>query len=423
MTVSRSSYTDSLGFYGDSSPSALLEKYGSPLYVYNEEILRRSCATLKGALTIPRGSVVFSTKANSNPHLLRIIREEGLMADAMSPGEVAMLQEAGFRRDEIVYVCNNVGSEELRFAKESASLVSVDSLDQLESFGRVNPQSDVMVRLNPGIGAGHHKKVITAGKETKFGMALENTDDLENILAIAARYSLRIVGLNQHVGSLFMDTAPYLEAVKWLLEKSSLFPEVEVLDFGGGFGIPYGKYSGEAPFDVASLGASLEEILSRWVDETGYSGRFLIEPGRFVAAESALVLSRVQGIKENSGTVYVGTDIGFSVLARPMLYDAFHDIEVYALDAEAGDNRVEKEQTIVGNICESGDIVAKDRLLPELKKGDIIGVLDAGAYGHVMSSNYTKRLRPAEVLVTLDGTLRLIRRRDSLEDLLTVYRV
>lgn len=417
MTISRSAYTDSLVFFGSSSASSLLKEYGSPLYVYNEALLRRSCSALTRAFDGIQGAVVFSTKANSNPHLLRIIREEGLMADAMSPGEVAMLQEAGFTRDEIVYVCNNVSPEELRFAKESASLVSVDSLDQLDSFGQVNPHSDVMIRLNPGIGAGHHKKVITAGKETKFGMSIE---DIETIQTLAARYSLRIIGLNQHVGSLFMDAAPYLDAVKWLLDKSQLFPEVEVLDFGGGFGIPYGKYRGEASFDLAGLGETLQGVLSRWVAETGYTGRFLIEPGRYVAAESALVLSRVQSIKENSGTVYVGTDIGFSVLARPMLYDAFHDIEVYGVQDEG---RTEREQTIVGNICESGDIVAKDRVLPELKKGDIIGVLDAGAYGHVMSSNYTKRLRPAEVLMTLNGTPQLIRRRDTLEDLLTVYRL
>lgn len=423
MIVSRSSYTDSLQFFGQFSPTALRAEYGSPVYVYNEVLLRQACSAITQVLGQLPGSVVFSSKANSNPHLLRIVREEGLMADAMSPGEVAMLIEAGFTRDEIVYVCNNVSPEELRFAKENAFLVSVDSLDQLESFGQVNPDSNVMIRLNPGIGAGHHKKVITAGKETKFGMSV---GDIAAIKAIAERYGLRIVGLNQHVGSLFMDAAPYLEAVEWLLDKWHLFPDVQYLDFGGGFGIPYGKYNGEARFDTAGLGESLKTLLTEWVAKTGYNGRFLIEPGRFVAAESALLLGTVQAVKENSGTRYVGTDLGFSVLARPMLYDAFHDIEVYADALKTSHEREErllKEQTIVGNICESGDILAKDRLLPELRKGDCIGVLDAGAYGHVMSSNYTKRLRPAEVLLTADGEKKLIRRRDTLEDLLDVYRV
>lgn len=417
MTFLRSSHTDSLGFFAGHNPAALLEAYGSPLYVYNEGVLRQTCRTIRKLIDLPSGVVFFSTKANSNPHLLRIVREEGIFADAMSPGEVAMLHEAGFTKDEIVYVCNNVSPDELRFAWENAFLVSVDSLDQLDSFGRINPGAKVMIRLNPGIGAGHHKKVITAGKETKFGMSV---DDLETIVSIAKKYSLTIAGLNQHVGSLFMEGGPYLDAVAWLLEKARLFPDLEAIDFGGGFGIPYRKYDGEARLDMDALACRLTELLDGWTGKTGYSGRFFIEPGRYVVAESGLLLGTVQAVKDNSGTRYVGTDIGFSVLARPMLYDAFHDMEIYVGSSE---ERPEREQTIVGNICESGDIVAHGRLLPELKTGDVLGVLDAGAYGHVMSSNYTKRLRPAEVLVTERGEARLVRRRDTIDDLLEVYKV
>ena len=416
MNFLRSTYTDSVDFFNGKNPVALIEQYGSPLYVYSEKILRQLRRQVKQLMNIPGGEVFFSTKANSNPHLLRIIREEGVMVDAMSPGEIAMLQEAGYTRDNILYVCNNVSAEELRFAHENASLVSVDSLEQLESFGQVNPGARVMIRLNPGIGAGHHKKVITAGKETKFGMSIEEIDVIRTTVA---RHNLHIVGLNQHVGSLFMQGEPYLEAVQWLLDKAALFPEIEVLDFGGGFGIPYKKYEDETPFDMVDMGQKLTELLSNWVTKTGYTGRFFIEPGRYVAAEAGLLLGTVQGVKENSGTTYAGTDIGFSVLARPMLYDAFHDIELYAPQEE----RPLLEQTVVGNICESGDIVGSNRLLPTLTKGDVIGVLDAGAYGHVMSSNYTKRLRPAEVLITEVGEVRLIRRRDSIDDLLAVYRV
>lgn len=417
MSFLRSSYSDLHQFFAGHDPSAILAEYGSPLYVYNEHILRQTCKTIRNVASLPSASIFFSTKANSNPHLLRIIAEEGILADAMSPGEVAMLHAAGFSRDQILYVCNNVSPEELRFAQEKAFLVSVDSLDQLDSFGQVNPGARVMLRLNPGIGAGHHKKVITAGKETKFGISI---DDLEHIKHLVAKHGLTVAGLNQHVGSLFMTPDAYMAAVSWLLDKARLFPGLEVIDFGGGFGIPYKKYDGEAPLDLGEMSDMLADTLRQWTQATGYTGRFFFEPGRYVVAESAILLGTVHAVKENSGVRYVGTDIGFSVFARPMLYDGFHDVEVYV---DAGHERAEIRQTIVGNICESGDILGKDRLLPELEKGDVIGFLDAGAYGHAMSSNYTKRFRPAEVLITESGDIKLIRRSDTIEDFLSVYQV
>lgn len=424
MSPIRSRHSDSLRFFGHTDPARLLAEYGSPLYVYNEDILRARCREMKNLVDLPGFTACYSTKANGNPHLLRIIREEGLIADAMSPGELAVLRHAGFDKQSICYVCNNVSPEELTIAASEAAHVSIDSLSQLEAFGRLNPGGDVMVRVNPGIGAGHHQKVVTAGKNTKFGVVPE---DFPRMRALLERHELRLIGLNQHVGSLFMDAGPYLEAARWLLDTAAAFPEIRVIDFGGGFGIPYRKYDDEPRLDLLDFGARFSALLRDWSTRTGFAGRFVIEPGRYVAAECGILLGTAHAVKNNGPTRYAGTDIGFAVLARPMMYDAFHDVEIYPgagadSDGQAG-RRSELLQTIVGNICETGDVLAKDRQLPEIREGDIIGMLDAGAYGQAMSSNYNQRLRPAEVLIQSNGAPRLIRRRDAIEDLLAVYAV
>ena len=420
MSSIRSRYSDSLRFFGNTSPARLVAEYGTPLYVYNEEVLRARCREMKNLVDLPGFSACFSTKANGNPHLLRVIREEGLLADAMSPGELAVLHKAGFAKEAICYVCNNVSPEELSLAAAEAAHVSIDSVSQIETFGRMRPGGSVMVRVNPGIGAGHHQKVVTAGQNTKFGVTPE---DFPRMREAIARHGLTLVGLNQHVGSLFMDAGPYLDAAKWLLETAQEFPGIDVIDFGGGFGIPYRKYDGEKRFDLKNFSVRLSTLLRSWSAKTGFSGRFILEPGRYIGAECGLLLGTVHAVKNNGPTRYVGTDLGFTVLARPMMYDAFHDVELYPGPAGQAGSRSEMLQTIVGNICETGDVLARDRVLPEMAEGDIIGVLDAGAYGHVMSCNYNQRLRPAEVFIQSDGTPRLIRRRDSLEDLLAVYAV
>ncbi|MDR0239136.1 MAG: diaminopimelate decarboxylase [Deltaproteobacteria bacterium] len=423
MSAIRSAYTDKLAFFGNSSPQQLLAVYGSPLYVYNENILRRSCRELQLLSAHPGFWVNYSAKANANPSLLRIIREEGCLVDAMSPGELHMNLEAGFSREQILYVCNNVSEAELQNAAEHGLLVSVDSLAQLDLYGRVNRGGNVMLRFNPGIGAGHHQKVVTAGEATKFGIAPE---DLDKARALLAAHGLTLAGLNQHIGSLFMEPDGYLDAMDRLLAfAAALRPEelarLEILDFGGGFGIPYHKYGNAARLDMDALGRGIHERISAFAARTGYAGRFYVEPGRYVVAECGLLLGTVHAVKDHAGRRYVGTDLGFNTLMRPVLYNAHHDIEIYRAEDAAESGSL--PQTVVGNICESGDILAEDCVLPEIAIGDILGVLDAGAYGFAMCSNYNLRLRPAEVLIMADGSHRLIRRRDNLDDLVRNVRV
>ena len=280
-------------------------------------------------------------------------------------------------------------------------------------FGRLCPGGDICVRLNTGIGAGHSAKVVTGGHETKFAIDLGKIEEMKGILE---KYNLRLVGVNQHIGSLFMDPEPYLESMKALLELCKQFPDLKIIDFGGGFGIPYHKLDGQERLDLASLGSRMDELFAEFVREYGREVQFKIEPGRYISAECCVLLGKVHAVKTVYENKYAGTDLGFNVLVRPVMYDSWHDVEIYREDGEDTGRR--EEISVVGNICESGDIIAKKRMLPEILENDIIGVLDAGAYGYAMSSNYNNRLRPAEVLIQEDGKARLIRRRDTIEDLL-----
>jgi diaminopimelate decarboxylase len=399
-------------FYGNTDPFQLSEKYGTPLYVYSENILRNRCRDLKGLISYSNFTVNYSPKANSNVELIKIAKSEGLRVDAMSPGEIHLNMLAGYKPGEILYISNNVNEDEFRFAIDAGVNISVDSVSQLELFGRINPGGRVAFRVNPGVGAGHHAKVITAGQKTKFGIEM---DSIPQVKKIIKEYSLKLIGINQHIGSLFMDGVAYLKSTANILAVARQFDDLEFIDFGGGFGIPYKKQSGQSRLDLKELGEKLSEVIHSWVKEYRKEIEFKIEPGRYIVAESGILLGQVNALKTNYSIKYIGTDLGFNVLIRPVMYDSHHDIEIYrGTDIlSSGEELV----TIVGNICESGDIIAKDRKLPEIFENDILGVLDSGAYGYSMSSNYNSRLRPAEVLIEADGNPRLIRRRDTLDDL------
>ena len=407
-------FTVNTNFYGGTNPQQLLEKYGSPLYVYNEGILRQRCKDMKNLVPIDGFTADYSIKANSNLHILRIVRDEGLEADAMSPGEIHVLLAAGFAPEQILFVCNNVSAEEMAFAVERGITVSVDSLTQLETFGKAFPGKKVAVRFNTGYGAGHHEKVVTAGKKTKFGI---NDDKADQVIAILKKYDLKLCGINQHIGSLFMEESAYVASCEAMLELALRFDELEFVDMGGGFGIPYRKQDGERSLDLKPFADRLTEaILNFKARYHNQNMKFKTEPGRYVVAECCVLLGTVFSTKDNNDISYVGTDLGQNVLVRPVMYDSHHDIEVYRDGKITDEGR--QTVTVVGNICESGDKLAQERTLPIIQIGDILGVMDAGAYGYSMASNYNHRLRPAEVMIGTDGADRLIRRRDTLEDLM-----
>lgn len=417
MQDNNTQFTAKHNFYGMHTPMELLEAHGSPLYVYNEGILRARCRELKNLVSYKNFTPHYSVKANTNLSLLRIIREEGLHADVMSPGELYIALKAGFTSDELFFIPNNVCDQEMQYAIDHNVLTSMDSISQLERYGRLNPNGKVAVRFNPGVGAGHSDKVVTGGENTKFGVDMADIDQVKNTLK---EFNLTLVGINQHIGSLFMEGAPYLEGIKSILNIAKEFDNLEFVDLGGGFGIPYRKQDGEERLDLESLGSELDIILEQFAKEYGKEINIQIEPGRYITAECGVLLGTVNTIKQSYGNKYIGTDLGFNVLQRPVLYDAHHDIEVYSKDAGEpmpGASPKEEKVTVVGNICESGDIMAQDRKLPIISEGDALGMMDAGAYGFSMASNYNNRLRPAELLISADGSQTVIRKRDTLEDL------
>ena len=398
-------------FLSDEKVFELIKKYGSPLYVYDEKILRKSCKELHDLLPGKNLRVNYSAKANSNIELLKIVRDEDIDVDAMSPGEIYLQKLAGYSSDKIFYIGNNVSKEEMQYAIDENVLVSVDSLSQLESFGQINPGGNVAVRFNPGIGTGHHAKVVTAGKKTKFGVQKDFVPQVKELLK---KYDLNLVGIDQHIGSLFLESDSYIKGVESLLEIAAQFPGLKFIDMGGGFGVPY--HEGEGRLDLKELSDKLDKVLDKFLaDYDNKDVLFKIEPGRYIPAECGVLLGEVYSVKDNYGTTYVGTDLGFNVLMRPVLYDSYHAVTI--VKANAGEDG-EEVATIVGNICESGDIIASDRQMKKVSVGDVVAVGNAGAYGFAMSSNYNCRLKPAEVLIDKDGCDRLIRRRDTFEDLI-----
>lgn len=411
-------FIDEKNYFGKYTAEDLAKEYGTPLYVYNENVLRESMRDVSNIITSYPYRANFSMKANSNPEILKLVLDEGLNADALSDNEIRILQYAGFPSDRIFFVPNNVSIDEIKFAVDNNIIVSLDSLDQLDLYGSYFPNTKCAVRINPGTGAGHHDKVVTAGKNTKFAI---QESEIDGIFEIAEKYNLRICGINQHVGSLFMDPAPFLKATENLLRIAKKFKDLDFIDFGGGFGIPYRKLDGENRFDFDAFREGFEKLISDFVKEYGKTPLFKTEPGRYCVAEGGVLLGRVHAVKNNSGKTYAGTDIGMNVLMRPVLYDAYHEVLVYRDGRYVEPSANDKEITVTGNICETGDIIAKERVLPEMKRGDLICVMDAGAYGYSMASNYNARLRPAEVLITKDGEARLIRRREKFTDLFNLF--
>ena len=417
MIKLNSTVTDKTNFYGNTDPASLIKEFGSPLYVYNEAIIRARAGEMRDLCSYKNFGVNYSAKANSNIALLQIVCDEGLDGEAMSPGEITAELMAGFKSENILCISNNISGEEMKFAADRGITVSVDSLSQLELFGKVNPGCKVAVRFNTGVGAGHHAKVVTGGSATKFGV---NPELIPEVKDLVNKYNLKLVGINHHIGSLFMDPAPYLDAAKNLFDAAMSFEGLEFIDLGGGFGVPYKKQSGEERLDLKLLGAKLDGLIDGFIKNYGSEIVVKVEPGRYICAESGVLLGTVHTVKYNGPAKYIGTDIGMSVLLRPAMYDSHHDIEVYR---ESGSTDTEEEDvTVVGNICETGDIIAKKIRLPKIVEGDILGIQDAGAYGFVMSSNYNHRLRPAEVLIRKDGSPALIRERDTVEDLLKPYK-
>ncbi|MBI3051374.1 diaminopimelate decarboxylase [Candidatus Woesearchaeota archaeon] len=401
---------------GDIPASDLVRKYGSPIYAYDEAIIRQRMRDLKQGITYAKLMIYYALKANTNLHILRIIREEGAYADVHSPGEIMAAEKAGWKPEQIMLTSASVTNDEMRFAMDHGVLVNCDSLSQLERYGKLNPDSRVCVRINPDVGGGHHSHVITGGPESKFGIY---HDKVPEIKEIAGKHRLKIVGVHQHIGSGILEPEKFRLAMNVLLKTAREFSDLEFVDFGGGLGVPYRP--DQKALDLKSLGRMMTETFSSFCKEYGKELYMHIEPGRFPVAEAGYLLCTVNTLKETPTHKFVGVDTGFNHLIRPAMYGSYHQIVVT--------DRVDGEKSkivVVGNICESGDAFTRDehglvdRELPEIKEGDVLAILNAGAYGFSMSSNYNTRPRPVEVLVK-GSESRIIRKKEDEEYLLYGY--
>lgn len=393
---------------GGFTAKELIEKFGSPLYVYDENTIRSRFKQLKESISIIKNTkILYACKANSNVEIIKVLKEEGSGIDVVAPGEIYSALLAGCDKKDILFTGNNMSNWELDYAVSQGVLLNVGDLSALERFGKKYPGSDVCIRINPDVGGGHHEHVITGGPESKFGIYFS---DVKLALDIAEKYNLKIKGIHQHIGSNILEEKTFLGAIDVLLKSAKEFPHLEFIDFGGGLGIPYKP--GDKKLDLTELNKQVAEHFEKFCQEYGKDVQFVLEPGRFLVGESGYLLTTVNTIKTNPGYKYVGTDSGFNHLVRPTMYGSYHEI----INTSNPDG--EKEVvTVVGNICESGDIFARDRELTKIEEGDILAICNAGAYGYSMGSNYNTRPLPAEVLVNGDQ-VKLIRRRENFEELL-----
>ena len=384
------------------------ERFGTPVYVHFEATVRARCRALKAALDGLPVRLLYALKANGTPALLRTIAEEGLGFDAVSPGEVALLRQLGIDAGRVLYTTTSPSTDELATAAASGALLNIDDVERLDVFGRRHAGAEVCLRFNTGVGAGHHRHVVTGGKEAKFGIPPEQSG---RAAEVAARHGLRVVGLHQHAGSGVAEPEMLWPAVAALLDLAPLFPDLRFLNAGGGLSVPY------RPSETAAdLGSLRTDVAQPALDRLAEMGRddveIWFEPGRFLVAESGVLVTRVHTLKPTADRVFAGTDSGFNQLLRPTLYDAYHALA--NLSNPDGELRT---YDVVGNVCESGDLFARQREVQELRRGDLLAVLDTGAYGVAMASTYNLRPLPAEVLVREDGRFDLVRRRLSPDEL------
>jgi len=399
----------------------LAETFGTPLYVISENKIRENYRRLREAFSKRYGKfrILYSAKANTNISVLKILHSERAYVDTVSAGEVYLAMKAGFNPSKILYTGVNVGDKELQYVLSEGVMVNVDSLSQLERLFRLGVPETLSFRINPERGAGHHEYVVTASKHAKFGM---DEDSAFKAYETAEKAGVKRFGIHMHIGSGIMDVAPYLKSGERLLEiawkiNNKLGINFDFIDFGGGMGIPYKPEEKELNLDA--FASKLVEMFTSKLDEYSLGQPELwIEPGRFIVAEAGVLLTRVNAIKSVSSKRFAGVDAGFNTLIRPAMYGAYHHILVA--------NKLNEQPTetydVVGPICESGDVLAKDRHLPKICEGDLLAILNVGAYGFSMSSQYNSRPRPAEVLVK-NGKYTLIREAETFEDLIKRQRI
>jgi len=385
----------------------IANEFGTPLYVYHAEHISAQYKRLTDAFAQTDTKFFYACKALTNIQVLKHIKHIGCSVDCSSINEVKLALHAGFEPTNILYTSNGIHFSEIEEAQSLGVHINIDSLSNLEKFGKKFGHGyPVGIRLRPNIMGGGNLKVSTGHDKSKFGIPV---DQLDKILSLVTTHKLYIQNLHIHTGSDIKDVDTFIKGIEVLFDIIPSFAELDSIDLGGGFKVPYKE--GDSETDIPLLAKKVKEAFDNHPNPNGRHLQVWFEPGKFLVSAAGYLITSVNVIKETSATTFVGINSGFNHLIRPMFYEAYHKIENISNPTGA-----EKEYSVVGNICET-DTFAWDRKLNEVREGDHLVFYNAGAYGFEMSSNFNSRYKPAEVMVE-NGKARLIRRRDEFEDLL-----
>jgi diaminopimelate decarboxylase len=396
----------------------LAQQYGTPLYVTSEDRVCEQFGSYKKALTsrYPKVRILFAAKANGNLSVMRALARLGAGADVFSSGELHLALEAGISAENLLFNGSSKTPEDLNLAVGKGVKVSVDSLDELHQLDgaakAAGKTAKIAFRVNPALAVPTHPKIATGLATSKFGIPHKE---------IPAAYreamsckNIQPVGIHCHIGSQILDVEPFTRAAEVMVriarELTDMGVRLEFIDLGGGLGIPYHHDTDPAP-TPEEYAAKVVPIFKAGVEACGITPELWVEPGRSLVADSTVLLTRVNSTK-SAHKRFANVDAGFNLLIRPAMYDAYHEVIV----ANKADSPLTTEYTVTGPICETGDILAPDRKLPQIVAGDIIAVLDTGAYGFAMSSQYNCRPRCPEVLIQ-GAQVSLMRRGETIEDI------
>ncbi|HMK83072.1 MAG TPA: diaminopimelate decarboxylase [Candidatus Bathyarchaeia archaeon] len=399
----------------------LASSYGTPTYITDEQRVRRNCRRLIAAFgkNYQKFRLNYAVKANNNLAILNIVRQEGAGADCSCIEEIALARLAGFRGEQLLYSSNYNSDHELAQGIESAAAINLDDAALLPRLLEHGKPETLSFRVNPGMGKGQYPGLVFGGENTKFGVG---ESEIVQAYTRAKESGIRKFGIHMMTGSNVLNLDYFVSVTRKLFEiAEKIAREVgitfEFVDIGGGFGVPYRPE--ESPLDIELLGSNVGGLFKEFVETKGIGDPYLmIEPGRFVICDSTVLVGRVHHIKKAGARTFVGTDIGMNTILRPALYGAYHHVYVANRPLAKANSVV----TLTGKVCENTDVLAKDRTLPHLELGDIIVVMNAGAYGYAMSNQYNSRPRAAEVLVN-EAQTDTIRERETVIDLINRQRV
>ncbi|HBK89443.1 MAG: diaminopimelate decarboxylase [Cyclobacteriaceae bacterium] len=391
----------------ENSFASLAKTFGTPLYIYDGDRIINQIQKLRTAFSRMDVKIKFAAKALTNISVLKLMRRQGIGVDVVSIQEVQIARRAGFTPQEIMFTPSGVDPEEIAEAVAIGVNINLDNLSILEKFGQQYGSSyPCGLRLNPHIMAGGNLKISTGHAHSKFGISVQQIGDIHRL---REQYKIQIRGLHIHTGSEITETAVFAQMATLLFELAGQFPELQFLDFGGGFKVAY--KAGDKVSDIDAIGAALAPMFDAYQQKHGRKLELWIEPGKYLVSECGYLLVKVNVVKPTPTITFAGVNSGLNHLIRPMMYDAYHEI----VNVSNPDGKL-KTYNVVGNICET-DTLGADRSLPEVREGDLLVLCNAGAYGYSMASNYNSRLRPAEVLV-VGSEAKLIRERDTLEQIL-----